>query len=348
MKGLYKRGKVWWCAYKSLDGSVKRESTKTNDYNNAIQYLEDRKAELKAGAEPETKKISNCTFRELAIEYNKFCQIQRSYSSKFYFIKQLEGEFGFMLLKQFSTMLIEQYQNREMGKGRKPSTVNRHVAALKHMFTKGNDWNMVDETVLRRVRKAKMLSENNKRLRYLSHVEWQSLLEACDSHLYPIVLMALNTGMRKSEILNLQWDGVDLTNNFIHLEITKNGERRDIPINDTLKEMLLKLPRRLDGKYLFYDPKTQRPFKDVKRSYKTACKNAKITNFHFHDLRHTFASNLVMRRVDLTTVKELLGHKSLAMTLRYAHLSPEHKTKAVNVLDGMFKQSPIEKSENVG
>jgi integrase len=345
MKGLYKRGKVWWCAYKSLYGDMKRESTKTSDYNEAIDYLTDRKAEIKAGTEPETKKIVNHTFWELVEEYKKWCERQRGFKSKIYFIKQLEDEFGYMLLRNFSTMLVEQYQTKKMNKGNKPATINRHVACLKHMMTKANDWNMVEETVVGRVRKVKMFKENNKRVRYLSKDEWQTLLEVCDSHLYPIVLMALNTGMRKSEILNLQWDDIDLANNFIHLEITKNGERRDIPINETLKEMLVKLPRRLDGKYLFYDPKTQKPFKDVKRSYKTACKNASITNFHFHDLRHTFASHLVMIGVDLTTVKELLGHKSLAMTLRYAHLSPEHKTKAVNVLDGMFKQSPMKKSE---
>lgn len=345
MKGLYKRGKMWWCSYKSLYGSIKRESTKTTDYNDAMEYLLDRKAEIKAGTEPEAKKIVNHAFRELVDEYKKWCEKQRGFKSKIYFIKQLENEFSYMLLRQFSTMLVEQYQSKGLTKGKKHATINRHVATLKHMFTKANDWNMVDEVVLRRIRKVKMLEENNKRLRYLSKDEWKSLLEACDSHLHPIVLMALNAGMRKSEILNLQWDNVDLTHNFIHIEDSKNGERRDIPINDTLKKMLQNLPRRLDGKHLFYDLKTQKPFKDVKRSFKTACKNAKITNFRFHDLRHTFASHLVMAGVDLTTVKELLGHKTLTMTLRYAHLSPEHKTKAVNLLGDMTQQSPVKMSE---
>lgn len=336
MKGLYKRGRVWWCAYKSLYGDIRRESTKTSDYNDAIEYLSDRKKEVDTGTEPETKKIAKYTFSELADKYKEFCERQRSYDNKVHLIKQLNDEFGTIFLKQFSTMLVENYQSRKIKKGNKPATINRHVATLKHMLTKANDWNMLDDTVLRRVRKVKMLEENNKRLRYLSKEESWALLEKCDSHLYPIVLMALNTGMRKSEILNLMWNDVDLVNRFIHVEVTKNGERRDIPINETLKEMLLNLPRRLDGKHLFYDPKTQKPFKDVKRSFNTACKRTGLQDFHFHDLRHTFASHLVMAGVDLTTVKDLLGHKTLTMTLRYAHLSPGHRINAVNVLDRDF------------
>jgi integrase len=117
------------------------------------------------------------------------------------------------------------------------------------------------------------------------------------------------------------------------LKDTKNGERREININKTLKTVLLRLPRRIDGGYVFYDPCTNSPYKSVKRSFCTACKKAKITDFHFHDLRHTFASHLVMSGADITTVKELLGHKSLSMTLRYAHLAQAHKAKAVDDLD---------------
>ena len=93
------------------------------------------------------------------------------------------------------------------------------------------------------------------------------------------------------------------------------------------------LIRRLDVPYVFYDPATGKPYQDVKRSFKTALRKTKIRDFHFHDLRHTFASHLVMAGVDITTVKELLGHKTLTMTLRYSHLAPSHKVKAVDILD---------------
>ena len=141
--------------------------------------------------------------------------------------------------------------------------------------------------------------------------------------------------MRKGEILSLRWDNLDLKHGFILLnqDQTKNSERREIPINNTLKGILQGLTRRLDIPYVFYDSITGKPFQDVKRSFKTALRRAGIGDFRFHDMRHTFASHLVMAGVDLVTVKELLGHKTLTMTLRYAHLAPSHKVKAVDVLD---------------
>jgi len=96
---------------------------------------------------------------------------------------------------------------------------------------------------------------------------------------------------------------------------------------------MVPLIRRLDVPYVFYEPTKGKPYQDVKRSFKTALRKAKIRDFHFHDLRHTFASHLVMAGVDITTVKELLGHKTLTMTLRYSHLAPSHKVKAVDILD---------------
>jgi integrase len=161
--------------------------------------------------------------------------------------------------------------------------------------------------------------------------------------------------MRKGEILSLTWDRVDLKQGFILLgeEDTKNGERREIPINGTLKEALLELsqgtkerPRRIDIPYVFYDPSNGKAYKDVKRSFHSACKRAKITNFHFHDSRHTFASHLVMAGVDLTTVKELLGHKHLTMTLRYSHLAPSHKVKAVDILDNALNEKSTAQKEH--
>ena len=139
----------------------------------------------------------------------------------------------------------------------------------------------------------------------------------------------------------MEWEKhVDLKHGFILLDKTKNGDRREIPINATLKGILRDLTRRIDVPYVFYDRATGKPYKDVKRSFKTACRRAGIKDFHFHDLRHTFASHLVMAGVDITTVKELLGHKTLTMTLRYAHLAPSHKVKAVDILDSTLNEKP--------
>ena len=198
---------------------------------------------------------------------------------------------------------------------------------------KAVECDMVEEAVWKRVRKVKLLPENNRRLRFLSSEECQQLIGVCNHYLKPIVITALNTGMRKSEILGLQWEkNIDLRHGFILLDITKNGERREIPINQTLRVTLTKLPRRLDSPYVFPDETGSR-FLDIKKGFAATCRRAGIKDFHFHDLRHTFASHLVMAGVDLTTVKELLGHKTLTMTLRYAHLSPAHKVSAVQLLD---------------
>jgi integrase len=240
------------------------------------------------------------------------------------------------MLNDFCNQTIEQLQTDYLSKDYKPASINKITAILKHMFTKAYDWEMITDNTLRKIRKVKSVKGENKRLRYLSLDECQTLINACDPHLKPIVITALNTGMRKGEILNLKWNNVDLRHGFILLDITKNGERREIPINDTLKDVLQGITRRLDISYVFYDNTTGKPFQDVKRSFNTACRRAGIKDFHFHDLRHTFASQLVMAGVDLTTVKELLGHKTLTMTLRYAHLAPSHKVAAMQKLDGFL------------
>jgi integrase len=123
------------------------------------------------------------------------------------------------------------------------------------------------------------------------------------------------------------------------LDKTKNGDRREIPINKTLRDALTAIPRRLDSPYVFIDGNGKR-FKDVKSAFGSGCRGSGIKEFRFHDLRHTFASQLVMSRVNLTTVKDLLGHKTLTMTLRYAHLAPAHKVAALSKLDSTLNQDP--------
>jgi integrase len=182
----------------------------------------------------------------------------------------------------------------------------------------------------------------NRRLRYLSFEESSYLLDACDKRMKPIVIFALNTGCRRGEILGLTWDRVDLTHGFIHLNDTKSGKRREIPINTDVREALKGVVKKTGSPYVFVNPAAATDengklhnggrYSDVKKSFATACQKAGISDFHFHDLRHTFASQLVMNGVDITTVSKLLGHANLTMTLRYAHLAPNHLQNAVDVL----------------
>lgn len=205
----------------------------------------------------------------------------------------------------------------------KPASVNREMAVIRHMLSKAFDWGIIQENPAKRV---KMLKGEVKRLRYLMPDEFQRLLSNCPDDLKPIVTVASHTGLRKGELLGLQWDQVNFEKGIISILDTKNGERRDIPMNETVRAALNGIQRNGDHVFCHEDNK-------LRRSFDAVVKNSGIEDFRFHDLRHTFASNLVMEGVDIMAVKELLGHKKLDMTLRYAHLAPNYKTKAVNVLD---------------
>jgi integrase len=312
-KGIYKRGGVYWIRYAGLDGKIIFESAKQGDrtgtkLKDAEDLLHERKADVAKGKQPELrKKIPNITFRQLSAEYLKWAKRQRSFSQKETLINQLVTIFGAYPLRAFNTRLLEQYQTERMEKsnkrvkfklqaGNKPATINRHLATIKHMLTKAVEWDMVEESVLKRVRKVKLLEENNRRMRYLSKEECQILIDACSSHLRPIVITALNTGMRGGEIFSLKWANVDLKHGFILLEKTKNGERREIPINETLRETLTGLTRRLDLPYVFYNPFTEKPYGDIKNAFNGACRRAKIVDFVFHDLRHYSESRIMPSR----------------------------------------------------
>ncbi len=339
-KGLYRRGPIYWTAIKA-NGELYRKSTGTKSQKEAEHILACRRKEINEGKVPGTKRI-NYKFAELAREYLKWTERQRSYKDKKLWIKQLIEVFGYLDVKDLSTRIIEQWQSKRL-KYNKPSTVNRILATLKHMINKAVQWDMVSEETLKQVRNVKLLEENNKRLRFLTVEECQSLIGCCAPHLKPIVTVALHTGMRKSEILNLKWEQIDLVHGFILLDTSKNGERREIPIDNTLDEMFNQIPHSIESIYVFTD-RDGNPYKSVKKSFSTALKKARIRDFRLHDLRHCFGSHLVMNGVDLTTVKDLLGHKSLTMTLRYAHLAPEHKRKAVNILDKVLSNNQTENS----
>ena len=274
------------------------------------------------------------TFSKLADKYLEFIYGRlKSFYDTSLFVKTLVNRFKDSKLNDFSMQDLELLQSDWINQSFSIAYANRLTAILKRMFTKAYDWEMIDEDVLKRVRKVKQLKGETKRLRYLSEDEAERLIFNCGEHLKSIVATALNTGMRKSEILRLTWDRVDLKNRIILLDKTKNGERREIPINQTLYNTLSVLTRHIKCDYVFYNPATIKPYYDIKKSFTAALKKSHILDFRFHDLRHTFASWLVMKGIDLTTVRELLGHKDVKMTLRYSHLAASHIQNAVKALD---------------
>lgn len=224
-----------------------------------------------------------------------------------------------------------------------PSSVNRELALLKHMCHKAVDWGYTKTNPAQTV---KLFKEPPGRLRYLLAEERDSLLKECSGMLYAIVTTALETGMRKGEMTRLQWKDIDFQRRMITILESKNGESRFVSISDVLLPVLQRLYIERRGSHVFTKP-DGRPYGNWRKSFENACKRAGIEDFRFHDLRHTFASYLVMAGVDIRTVQELMGHKDIKMTMRYSHLSKAHLLEAVNRVGTKMAQSEKTPSSNL-
>ena len=242
------------------------------------------------------------------------------------YLKNLIPFLGERFLNEITPELIERYKAQRK-QTVSVASVNRELALLKCMFNKAIAWGYAKGNPVTQI---KFFKENNWRTRFLEKEEIARLLSHCPPILRAILTVALNTGMRKSEIQNLKWRDVDFERSYISVEHTKNGEKRFIPMNEAVKKALIGVRKHPESPYIFAG-RDGEPF-NFRKSFETALKKSGIKDFRFHDCRHTFASHLVMSGVDLNTVRELLGHKEPTMTLRYSHLSPDHKARAVEIL----------------
>jgi integrase len=250
------------------------------------------------------------------------------------YANSLKAFFGGRTLAEITPKLIVEYKNRRYAAGLKPASINRELASLKKAFNLAvREWEWCRDNPVSRV---SMERENNKRDRWLSIDEETRLLQACARWLHDLVTFALHTGMRMGEILELTWRGVDVSRRTVMVFRSKNGERRTIPVNQTVLTMLKEKAkvRSLKTDVVFCS-KVFTPIESghLRRSFRLALRKAKIEDFHFHDLRHTFATRLVQAGVDLYKVQRLLGHKSPIMTQRYAHHYPESLRDGVEILD---------------
>jgi integrase len=173
------------------------------------------------------------------------------------------------------------------------ATVNRDVSVVKHMFSKAVEWGILDSNPLRGIKK---LRETGRRLRYLTPEECELLISKCSPTLAKIVILALHTGMRKSEILHLVWENVNLREKYIELVDQKNGERSTIPLNRTVIDTLRSIPRSLASKYVFPGKKSDKPFYDLKRQFEKAVADANLQGVTFHILSHLCQSSCYGRR----------------------------------------------------
>ncbi len=267
-------------------------------------------------------------------------------------------------LTEITPAVLEQWRVKRLNEGTAPATINRNITVLKSAITKAVEWGFLKENTIRNLKQFKI--DRSPKVRYLSVEEEtrlrQALLERENQlkqervnanqwrkvrgyplmpesaegelfdYLMPMVLISINTGLRRGELFNLTWEMISLSERSLILggEITKNSSSRYIPLNDEAYSLLNQLYKKSDlKKGLVFPSKNNQPFNHVKRSWASILNKAEISQFRWHDLRHHFASKLVMAGVDLNTARELLGHSDIKMTLRYAHLAPEYKINAV-------------------
>jgi integrase len=254
-------------------------------------------------------------------------------------------------------------------------TINNHIAALRAALNRATEWGVVDTMPLGKLKRR--ATDENAVVRYLSADEEARLRTALDArddrrragresanawrrereheefpaygkytdHVTPLVLLALNTGLRRGELLRLQWRDLDLERRVVTVrgEDAKTGQTRHVSLNSEAATVATAWrPTPCDPEaFVFASSDESTPRAYIRKAWSDVLNVALVNAFRFHDLRHTFASNLVMAGVDLNTVCELLGHKSVAMTLRYAHLAPEHKAAAVETL---VRRAPNDKA----
>jgi integrase len=273
-------------------------------------------------------------------------------------------------LGKFTAVMVDRWQGTFIKSGRKPATANRAMNDLRACFAYAEGRGLIEKNPLKIVKRVQEAGDHI--VRYLSPDEENALRTALDEredekraaresgnewriernhdsradlrlvqyvdHLKPAILLAMNTGLRQGEQFALTWKNVDLKKGLltVRAETAKANKTRHIPLNAEARAVLTEWKKQVpDSGYVFPGKEDGKPLVEIKTAFSRLLKRADIGNFRWHDMRHHFASRLVMAGVDLNTVRELLGHADLTMTLRYAHLAPEHKAAAVELISGM-------------
>lgn len=326
------------------------------EYHRAIPEATDRreaekvearvKSELLQGRYDIVENRGEMLYDKLVEVYMEFAKTSKlSWNRDMSVLKHLNPFFSGMKLRDIKPYIIEEYRSKRKryrkqdGTALKNATINREVEVLRKMFSiaVNNGWANENPCLARKV---PPLREDNIKERYLTLSEEARLLTACVGeyeHMRAIIICALHTGMRKSEILHLRWDCVDLNKRCITLLETKNGKKRKVPISMTLLGELEQLKKNRTSDYVFGNPDTGKPYADLKRPFPKLCYIAEIEDFTFHKLRHTATTRMFALGMDAVTIMDIVGHADLKTTMRYAHPITERKLQAVDALDNYSK-----------
>lgn len=337
---VFKRGENW-CVDYFHQGRRKRKTIGPNR-KEAEAVLAKIRSQIVEGTYFDVKRSEKLRFEEMAKRYmENHASVNNSSSTRKlnpHLARVLAPRFGGKYLHEIRDLDIEQYKKARLGEGVKPATINREIVFLRSVLNKAREWGIIRGDLPR----FKLFRVDNVRVRYLDGPEAEKLVQACPEPLRSVVLVALNTGMRRGELLRLRWQDVNFSERFATVRETKGKRNRHLPINRPALEVFEQLHRGKSGEYVFpgNSPGSHLSESYVTHWFRRVVMKAGIENFRFHDLRHTCASWLVMSGVDLATVQQLLGHQTYQMTLKYAHLSPEHRRSAVDILSA--------KTENLG
>lgn len=324
----------WYCKF-TIRGVTKHllctgatNEKEAKEIENAFKF---RLQQQMNGVIPKEQK--NVYFKRLKELYTKHAQTNhKRFRNQYYYLERLGNYFdNCKPVNNIKPKDIQKYIDYlRCDRKLKNSSINRYLEILSKMFNLAIDNGELTENPLQKVPK---LHEDNHIIRYLTSNEEQRLFASIDiiaPYLRPIVTTALQTGMRRGEIFGMKWNYIDFNNHIIYVLDTKSGKSREIPMSEVLYNLLQSYPK--VSEYVFVNPKTHKPYTDIKKSFNKVKELAQVYNFRFHDLRHTFATRLVMAGVDFLTIMEILGHTSLQTTMRYAHVIPGRKMEAITKL----------------
>ena len=336
-----KNGKPSYTAKIRLKGHQPVFQTFTRK-TDAVRWASQTEAAITEGRFFKTAESQKHTLSDLIQQYirdvlPRKAKVYVEYASQ---LKWWEEQIGDVRLSDLSTSLISEKRdllsrtitNRK--KQMSPARVNRYMAALSTALnTAIREWEWMDDNPMRKISK---LKEPRGRVRYLSDEERERLLDACkysaNTNLYLVVVLALSTGARQQEIWDLRWSNVNLIKGLITFSETKNDEFRSVPLKGHPLKLLLEHSRirREDSDIVFPSKKNPAVSYDFRNPWKKALLVAEVEDFRWHDLRHSCASYLAMNGVQMRTIAEILGHKTLSMVQRYTHLNAEHLSDAIS------------------
>jgi integrase len=346
-KGIFQRpagSGVYWVRYADATGRIRREKAGTKSA--ALTLYRKRKTEALQGRKlPETLRKRVVRFPELAEDARKYVKGNNEGAVvDCYRIDSFIEAFG----NRSAEIPIEDFREWFADQEWAPGTYNRYRTVLSLIYRLGIENKKVDSNPAKLL---KHKTEDNGRVRFLNqfqpaptnvdflkpHQDEESCLRAVIKAEYarhmPELDIALNTGMRRKEqYLRIDWNCVDLSRRDLYIPPSKNGKSRHVPLNDEAFAAFKELHQRTGGKGPIFVANNGERLLGARHWFEDAIEKAAIRDFTWHDLRHTFASRLVMAGVDLRTVADLMGHKNIQMTMRYAHLAPAHKLAAVERL----------------